>query len=336
MSFVKKQKIKLPIRKKVLRILSIQKDVNKMGETTTIGVTGAAGYVGSLLVRRLLHEKVNVVALDNFARPHNNSLVALLENKNFEFMKGDVSLPSDCVKFAQKVDAIVHLAAVVGVPECEKSAPLAFSTNFTGTENILAAKGDKPLVFASTGSVYGNIGKTCTEESPTSPVSIYGQTKLEAENMVLENNNTIALRFSTAYGISPNMRWNLLPNDLCYRAVHDNAIVLFQSGALRSFIHVFDMVDALSHCIIKLLMGIKPQHSVMNVGDSGLNLTKLQLAENIQKATNCQIFQASEGYVDPDSRDYNINFDRITEYGWKPSKSFHDGIWELVEAARMY
>jgi nucleoside-diphosphate-sugar epimerase len=209
-------------------------------------ITGGAGYVGSVLCGILLDKGHTVRVMDNLHKGNADSLVPYCLNPNFSFFRGDVTHKDELKRAMGDVEYIVHLAAIVGFPDCARAPGLAKVVNIDGTENVLRCKqkGVK-LLFASTGSVYGKVEGICTENSPLNAVSLYGLTKIQAENMVLAEEDTVAFRFATGFGVSPSMRVNLLVNDLVYQAVKMKSLTIFQADFRRTFIHVRDMANFL-------------------------------------------------------------------------------------------
>lgn len=296
-------------------------------------ITGGGGFLGTVLTDLLLNHGHSVRVMDNLFR-ESDYLVTKCTEKNFQFMYGDV-IDVNHVQDAyyNDIDAVVHLAALVGEPICKKMPAMASLTNIEGTYNICKYKPkDVPLIFASTGSVYGKVEGVCTEDSPLNALSHYAVTKIEAEKIVKRQPNSCIYRFSTAFGISGNMRVNLLVNDLVHKAVHEKALTIFQSDFRRSFINTRDIASA-------ILFGLnnidKMSYETFNVGHPDGNWTKRELAEYLKARTNCFVSYADNGYIDTDQRDYEIDFSKIYNLGWKAEVSVEDGIEELLKASNL-
>ena len=178
-------------------------------------VTGGAGYIGSVLIPFLLDEGFKVTVYDLLLYG-GHSLIPFISNKNFSFIKGDIRDKESLSRSIKKNDVIIHLAAIVGLPACNKDKKLSYSTNVYGTKNVIdSLSSNQQLIHASTVSNYGaSTGNTCDEKSALKPISCYGKTKTEAEKIVLDFQDTICLRFATAFGVSPKMKLGLLINDL--------------------------------------------------------------------------------------------------------------------------
>ena len=289
-------------------------------------ITGCAGYVGTSLVSLLLRKNYQVVGFDNLMFG-GNQLLPFFSNTNFSFINGDI-VNIDNVKNAVKdVDIIVHLAAIVGLPACDKNPDLTKAVNVKGTKNILNCMNDKQVIlFGSTGSNYGNVEGICTEDSPLKPLSLYAETKTEAEKMIMESGNGIAYRFATAFGISSRMRQDLLVNDFVNKSIRDGYLVVYEKNFMRTFIHVNDMANA-------FLFGIQNKHKMIgeiyNVGDSSMGFTKEVVCEMIAKKTDSYVHYAPIG-KDIDQRNYIVSFEKINRLGFKTQFSLEEGVDELI------
>jgi nucleoside-diphosphate-sugar epimerase len=179
----------------------------------------------------------------------------------------------------------------------------------------------------NTNSQYGSSSEIITERSPFKPLSLYAETKCDAEKALLDSGNGIALRLATVFGISYRMRMDLLVNDLVYKALTDGYLVLFESHFIRNYIHVRDVAKAFSFMINKY---ITCNNNAFNVGLSNANLNKLQLAESIKKFVPELVIVQNEFKKDLDQRNYRVSNEKIESYGWIPSFSLESGIEELI------
>lgn len=299
-------------------------------------ITGGLGYVGSTLCRNLLACGYKVLCTDNFYKNDAESVFELFQNPNFQFEEFDVT---DKQKFQYILDnypinGIIHLAGVVGFPNCARYPGLAKSTNIDGTKTVVEGKGKIPLVFASTGSVYGKVEGICTEDSPLNTTTLYGLTKAEGEHIVLNAPNTMVFRFATAFGVSPNMRVKLLVNEFVHDAIHRRSLNIFEADARRTFISVKDM----SRALIWGLEGLSRQHTlshkIYNCGDNNLNWTKRELAEYIKTKVDCAVTYNEVG-KDLDNRDYEVSYDRLNDDGFYCKYKMEDCINELIKCVKV-
>jgi nucleoside-diphosphate-sugar epimerase len=290
-------------------------------------VTGGAGYIGSVLVPELLKKRHQVRVLDNLMYEQNPLLLHFIDD-NFEFIEGDIRDNETVKKAVDGVDVIVHLAAIVGAPACKKNKVLAEEVNYQGTVNVNNARGSsQKLLYASTGSVYGKVEDICTEASPTNPLSVYGITKLKAEKEVMQKSNAIAYRFATAFGLSPRLRLDLLPNDFVFSALKNRYLVVYDKDLKRTFIHVRDIVRA-------YLFGIenfdKLKNEVYNIGSEKMNKTKEEIVKIIGQKINFEVYFADKGIPDPDQRDYAVSYQKILKMGFDTEITFEKGIEEMA------
>lgn len=294
-------------------------------------VTGGAGYIGSVLVPELLKNGHKVRVLDNLMHEQNPPFIHFIDD-NFEFIDGDIRDMETVKKAVRGVDAIIHLAAIVGAPACQKNKILAEEVNYRGTVNINKVRNNsQKLIYASTGSVYGKIESICTETSPTNPLSIYGETKLKAEREIMQKGNAIAYRFATAFGLSPRLRLDLLPNDLTFQALKNRYAVIYDRHFKRTFIHVRDIVKSY---VFALENFDNMKNGVYNVGSEKMNKTKEEIAQNIKEKINFEIYYANTGIPDPDQRNYEVSYQKIRNAGFDTEVTLEKGIEELVKGLR--
>jgi len=294
-------------------------------------VTGGGGYIGSVLTKALLDEGYTVTVLDKFIYGQ-NSLLDCCAYENFSVIRGDVRDKETLSKAMKDVDFIIHLAALVGAPQCDADPIAATTTNLDATKLLLSLRSDdQKILFPCTNSGYG-IGekdKFCTEETPLRPITLYGKTKVEAEKAILEEGNSISFRLATVFGVSPRMRIDLLVNDFVFRAVTDRYLIVFEGHFKRNYIHVRDVARVFLHGI-RNFDSMKNQ--VYNVGLSDANLSKLELCASIKKHVPNFVYIESQIGEDPDKRDYIVSNGKIERTGFKPIYSLEMGVKELIKA----
>jgi nucleoside-diphosphate-sugar epimerase len=297
-------------------------------------VTGGAGYIGSILCETLLQHGFQVTVLDNlFFGEHN--LNHLCAHSQFEFIYGDARDEQLMARLVREADVLIPLAALVGAPACDRDPILARSLNLDAVRVLLQLRSPRQLViYPTTNSGYGT--KTgiahCTEETPLEPISLYGQTKVEAEAAVLASPNAITLRLATVFGMSPRMRLDLLVNHFVYAAVTDGYLVLFEKDFRRNFIHIRDVADCFIHCIGQSSRMVGRPY---NLGLDNANLSKEQLALKIKEQVPRFYIHVAPVGSDPDKRDYIVSNQRLREAGFEARRSLDEGIRELIKGYRM-
>src|SRR5499433_3398183 len=278
-------------------------------------VTGAAGYLGSVLCEHLLKAGYRVTAVDNLFYQQ-NTLVHLCADPRFEFFFGDVRDERFIKGLVSKPDVLIPLAAIVGAPGCDRDPSLARSVNLEAIRllNRLRSPGQL-VVYPTTNSGYGTKSGdvSCTEETPLEPISLYGQTKTEAEARLLESPNTICLRLATVFGMSPRMRLDLLVNHFVYTAVKEGYLVIFEKDFKRNFVHIRDVADCMLHAIGH---AGKMTGKAYNLGLDSANLSKEELALKVKHyVPNFYVHFAPIGQ-DPDKRNYIVSSRRLRETGF--------------------
>lgn len=299
-------------------------------------VTGGLGYLGSILCEHLLDAGFRVTALDNLMYATGQpGLFHLCANSAFDFVKGDVRDEAVMRTVLTGADVVIHLAGVVGAAACDRDPVLATTVNLDSVHLLNRLRSPNQLViFPNTNSGYGaTTGEMyCTEDTPLEPISLYGRTKVEAERVLLDSPNVVALRLATVFGVSPRMRLDLLVNHFVHAAVTDRYLVIFEKDFKRNFVHVRDVADCMLHAIAN---SPRMTGRVFNLGLDSANLSKEELALRVQQhVPNFYIHFAAIGQ-DPDKRNYVVSSARLREAGFEARRSLDDGIRELLKAYRM-
>ncbi|MDI9533334.1 MAG: NAD(P)-dependent oxidoreductase [Bacteroidota bacterium] len=291
-------------------------------------VTGGAGYKGTVLVRKLLDQGYDVTLLDNFMYGY-EPVMHLATRKNLQIIRHDIR---NGIPGLKEYDVIFHLAGISGFPACASNPHSAQLINVEATRQIAndLAPGQM-LINASTTSLYGKSGVPCNEETHVDPVSTYALTKLAAEEILHEKPNVVSLRFATVFGFSTRMRMDLMVNDFVYKAVKEKVIVLFDSFAKRTFIHVEDAAD----CYIFTMNHFNSMKGgIYNAGGNNLNFSKDEIAAKIREKVEFSVVNSE--LRDKDLRHFIVNFDKIEKIGFKPSRTVEEGIDELLRIYSFY
>ena len=250
---------------------------------------------------------------------------------DFQIERGDCRDERVVKPLLASADLVIPLAALVGAPMCDRDRIAAQTTNAGAVQmlvRLLAREQRLMMPTSNSGYGVGEKGKFCTEETPLRPLTLYGTTKVEAEQAVLGHANSISFRLATVFGIAPRMRLDLLVNDFVYRAVTDRAVVVFEGNFKRNYIHIRDVVRAFLHGIAHFeSMKGRPY----NVGLDEANLSKLELCAEIKKQLpNFTYLEAPIGQ-DPDQRDYIVSNARIAATGFRTEWTLGRGIAELIK-----
>ena len=294
-------------------------------------ITGGAGYIGSMLCTKLLEEGHMVTVVD-LLKYDKGSLNHLYFNKNFKLICDDIRKVNLMKKLIKQHDFIIPLAALVGAPLCEKFKKEALSTNLGSIKTLcnFATKKNK-VIYLTTNSGYG-IGeknKYCDEQSPLKPISLYGRTKCDGEDLVRSKiKNHVCFRLATVFGHSYRMRSDLLVNNFVYTAIKKKKLTLFEPHFRRNFIHVRDVVNAI---IFTMKNFNRLKDNVYNLGLSSANISKIMLARKIQKQYKKLRIKIVTNRKDPDKRDYFVSNKKIEKKGFKAKISLEDGISELIK-----
>ncbi len=309
-------------------------------------ITGGAGYIGSLLTSELLRKNYRVTVADSLLFG-GESLLAFLHHPNFHFVKADVterraikdSLKDDW----QKPDAIIHLAAIVGFPACQAvGKQVAWKYNVEATKTVFGQAADlgvERFVFASTYSNYGlsPTGEPVTEESSLNPQSLYAETKIAAEEFLLSQMDVacapLLFRFATLYGISPRTRFDLIVNQFVLEAFTKRALIIYQRGYSRSFVHIRDVARG-------VIMGLeaprpKIHGQVFNLGTDNGNYSKDDIVRLVLKRIPETVVEYKDLTFGGDMRDITVSFAKIKNVlGFETTLDVNDGVRDVLFALK--
>ncbi len=301
----------------------------------SILVVGGAGYVGSVLTRQLLDDGYRVRVMDALLYDNGATVRPLLENDNFEFMKGDLRDGTDTRRALEGMDVVVLAAALVGDPICRAHPELCESTNREGSIRFLEASeraGVRQVIFFSTCSNYGlrDDRTLLDEEAALEPRSLYAETKVDVERFLISgslNTDYTILRLATVFGVSPRMRLDLTVNDFAYTLAATGELLVYDADTWRPYCHVSDVSRA-----VRLVIGNpdRARNTVFNVG--GVNYTKRMIAKLAQQYAGGEVTYR-DGMVDP--RNYRVDFTRIKKVlGFEPEKDVPKTVDRVVHAVR--
>jgi nucleoside-diphosphate-sugar epimerase len=301
-------------------------------------VTGGAGYIGSTLVPLLLADGHRVRVLDVLLHG-GDPLLGVWSDPNFEFVRGDVCDATKRQAAIADMEAVVHLAAIVGDPACSRQPDLARAVNLHSSLALIEESrraGISRFLFASTCSNYGKMTdptQLVDEESELRPVSLYAETKVAIEKALLESGRNgqwcpTPLRFATIFGVAPRMRFDLTVNEFTMEMLTTRQLKVFGEQFWRPYVHVRDAARA-----IRLVLNTpasKLGGDVFNVGATDQNFQKQQLVEMIRPYAPDAVVEFVHKNEDP--RDYRVSFARITEQlGFKITRTVPQGIAEVAQ-----
>ncbi len=303
-------------------------------------VTGGAGYLGSTLVPLLLQTGHSVRVLDNLTFG-GESLVPVFGHERFELVRGDLRAKGCLQNAVAGMDAVVHLAAIVGDPACNRDPETAIAINEEASMELIGfaqAAGVARFVFASTCSNYGRVPESClaTEDDALHPLSVYARTKVAIEQHIGRNRGlpmkSTILRFATLYGLSPRMRFDLTVNEFVMRLATFQKLIVYGERLWRPYVHVRDAARAIAAVLAQ--SGTADESGVYNVGCTEENYRKIDILERIEDQLGpCAVTYVRTG---GDTRDYRVSFERIRErFGFVVTRRVPDGVAEITRAVQM-
>jgi nucleoside-diphosphate-sugar epimerase len=283
-------------------------------------VTGGCGYVGSVLIPKLLSNNNKVICIDtqwfgNYLKKHRNLKNLRLNIQDIEKIK------------LNNIEAVIHLASIANDPMSELDKNLSWETSSLGTLKLLelCKKYEvKRFIYASSGSVYGiSKEKQVKENSKLNPISLYNKVKMITERTILSYSNffeIFIIRPATICGFSPRMRLDLTVNALTFSALQNKKIIVHGGNQVRPNVHIDDICDV----YIKFLKINKRHQGIYNVGFE--NKSIIDIAKLVQSKIKSEII-IDKNNLDP--RNYRLNSDKILDIGFIPKKNIKDAIMEL-------
>lgn len=297
-------------------------------------VIGGAGYIGSSLVEKLLKLGLQVRVLDamHFGE---QTLSAVAQHPNLSLIREDFRCIEALTRAMSGVGSVIHLGGLVGDPACAVDAGLTVDVNVTATKlvgQIAKARGVRRFIFASSCSVYGACDQIMDEQSHFNPQSLYARSKVASEavleDLKSEEFAVTCLRFATIYGVSGRMRFDLVVNLLCAKAVLDRNITVYGPQQWRPFVHVDDVAQAIAMTLQAPIGVVAGQ--AFNVGSDDQNHTLASVAELIRKQVPAARITTDDTFVD--TRNYRVSFKKIrSQLGFVPAWSLERGIAQVIE-----
>ena len=297
-------------------------------------VVGGAGYLGSVLIRKLLSKGYYVRVLDNLTYG-NKGIKHLNNKKNFNFINGDVRDIQTISKAIRDMDAVIHLAAIVGDSACDYDTKKTIEINYLATKALAEACKYNQInrfLFASTCSVYGSSMNKLNEESEVNPLTLYAKIKLKSESILEladENFQPTILRLATLYGYSQRMRFDLVVNLFVAKALYEKKITVNGGDQYRPFVHVSDVADAFILCLESPINKVGSE--VFNVCSSNYKIKNI--ANEVTKLLYADIIVNDDAI---DKRDYNVSSDKIKGIEFDPKYGIKDVIKEITSAKNRF
>lgn len=309
---------------------------------SNILLIGGAGYVGTVMTSHLLKKGYKITVLDNFVYGHQFSVQAYIGDPDYKIVAGDISNISDLEKASEGITDVVILAGLVGDPVTKKYPDESGSINEKGIKNCINFfKGKKinKLIFISTCSNYGMIeeNETADENYELKPLSLYAKAKVSNEEYLLAKKHeldytAVILRFATAFGLSPRMRFDLTISEFVRDIFFGKELLIYDENTWRPYCHVRDFARLIE--IILTKENDKIHFEVFNAGGDKNNYTKKMIADEILK--HIPEAKLKFGTHGSDARNYKVSFSKIKErLGFEPAYSVPDGIEELIASLKI-
>jgi nucleoside-diphosphate-sugar epimerase len=295
-------------------------------------VIGSQGYIGTVLTDYLLKKKYQIIGVDNliYNQKKNNFL-----NKNYKFINCDLRDKDKICELISKVSYVVILAGLVGDPITKKYPKLAHDINYKGIKNVIKICNKskiKKLIFISTCSNYGITkgNKLLKENYTLKPISLYAKQKVKIEEFLLKNKfkfSVSILRFATAFGVSPRMRFDLTVNEFVKDAFFKKKLEIYEPNTYRPYCHIKDFCRIINLVLNKKSTNLEKE--IFNCGSNNNNYTKFQIAIILKKR-----FKDLEIVINKnikDKRNYKVDFYKIKKVlKFKSKYNLNYGVLEII------
>ena len=300
-------------------------------------LVGGAGYIGTVLAKHLLNDNYKVKCIDNLIYSQDECINKFLENENFEFINIDIRNKYLLDEHFNDVYSVILLAGLVGDPISKKYPKMNDEININGILNVIKTCEEKKierLIFTSTCSNYGITDSKvkAKEDHELNPLSLYASAKVQIEKYLinLKSNSGLKptiLRFATAFGLSPRMRFDLTVNEFTKEIILGNELVVYDPHTWRPYCHTEDFAYLIKDIISADIN--KVGFEIFNVGDNENNFTKQMIVNEILKYYPEGKVKYLEKGVD--KRNYIVDFSKVNSVlGFKPKYTIKKGIVELI------
>lgn len=306
-------------------------------------IIGGAGYIGPVITKHLLAAGYKVACLDMLLYQNGVCVTPFLDNPNYRFLYGDFSDSATMENALEGITDVVILGGLVGDPITKKYPDASQAVNDTGISTCidsLNGRGLDRVVFVSTCSNYGLIesDELADESYPLQPLSLYAKSKVAAEQQLLGNKGRVdytptILRFATAFGLAPRMRFDLTVNEFTRELALGRELVVFDEHTWRPYCHVKDFAR-LIQTVIEAPKA-KIAFEVFNAGGEVNNFTKQGILDTIRKYLPNAVVKYQKHGSDP--RNYRVNFQKVyLTLGFRPEYTVEYGVKELLQAIRQH
>ena len=300
---------------------------------------GGAGYVGTVVTSHFLKQGYKVTVLDNFIYDNQFSVIPYVEDPNYKIVYGDMGDSKVLDSVSKDITDVIILSGLVGDPITKKYPEESEAINEIAVKNCMDyfnGKGLGKLVFISTCSNYGLIkdDELADENFELSPLSLYAKAKVANEKYLMSKKTEVdytgvVLRFATAFGLSPRMRFDLSISEFVRDMFFGQDLEVYDKDTWRPYCHVRDFARLLD--IVINSEREKVNFEVFNAGGNVNNATKQMLIDEILQRVPSANVSYSENGSDP--RNYRVTFEKVkTVLGFEPKYTVKDGVDELVDA----